>query len=144
APEETREELTNFSLDALEQVQAGAVLTQNVELTKVEKNFYQEALERSEFLNKDDQACPKCNQKPVQPTVNKSKDAEKKEFKSREELIESLASDRESTRWVSTSHTSPATRRVTSTDRKISLQMKMEFLGVTVPGPTFSFNRDYS
>jgi hypothetical protein len=66
------------------------------------------------------------------------------EYGSKAELIESLVSDLESSRWVSTSNLTIKTDEITKVDSRVSLQLKVEFLGVAVEaGPTIAFSRVY-
>lgn len=141
ASPELKEELLSLANTTLDSIDAGGTSTL-VDLSNVEVVMEKAVIERSEFLNEQD---PPTSADPRDPTYNPAKDSERREFKTRAELMESLVSDRESTRWVSTSNQTLKSAEVIKTDSSIALQVKFEFLGVAVEaGPTINFKREYT
>lgn len=140
AAPELKEELLTLALDTLDNIENGG-LSQEVELTQVEEVMEKEVVNRRRFLNLPE--AESLIDGPIQPKTNASKDSEKKDYRTKAELIESLVSDRESSRWVSTANQTVKTAQILKTESKLSLQVKMEFLGATIEaGPTIAFSRE--
>ena len=141
AAPELKEELLNFANATLDEVEQGGI-SEEIDLNNVEIVLRKEVVNRKEFLNAEDTIL---NADPITPKANTSKDSERKEYSSKQELMESLVSDRESSRWVSTAGQTVKTAQVTRAETKISMQVKMEFLGAEIEaGPTISFKREIS
>lgn len=141
AAPQLKEELLNLSILTLDSIDAGGT-SQEVDLSNIEVAMKKEVIKRNEFLNEQDD---RGGADPINPSVNSSKDSERKEYKNKAELIESLVSDRESSRWVTTSNQTINTSEIFKTDSNISLQLKFEFLGVSVEaGPMINFKRQYT
>lgn len=139
AAPELKDELKDLSMQTLDAIENGGI-SEEVDLSNMEAVFEKEVVNRKTFLNQEGYTSD-----PVKPSANGSKDSEKKEYASRQELMASLVSDRESSRWVSTSNQTIKTGEVTKTESKISLQVKLSFLGVAVEGgPMITFKREHS
>lgn len=139
ASPELREELLNFAHVTLDEVEQGGI-SEEIDLSNVEVVLRKEVVNRKEFLNAEDSLL---GGDPITPKANTSKDSERKDYGSKQELIESLVSDRESSRWVSTAGQTVKTAQVTRAETKISMQVKMEFLGAEIEaGPSISFKRE--
>lgn len=135
-----KEELMNFANVTLDNVESGGVNQETAELENVEIVLGREVENRKAFLNAEDSLL---GDDPINPKPNSSKDSEKKTYASREELMESLVSDRESSRFVSTAGQTIKTAQVVRSDTTISMQVKMEFLGAELSaGPSISFKRE--
>ncbi|MBA2403737.1 MAG: hypothetical protein H0V66_03115 [Bdellovibrionales bacterium] len=142
AAPEMREELLNLALEVLSHIDQSPV-SEEVDLSTVEVVMMRKVESRQAFLNAEQEPTPGAN--PINPKANTSKDSEKKDYASRAELMESLVSDRESSRWVSSANQTVRTAEVVKVESSISLQIKVEFLGATLEaGPTISFKREYS
>jgi hypothetical protein len=138
---ELKEELQVLALQTLDSIDAGGT-SEEVDLSNVELVMKKQVMSRKDFLNNDE---ANLGADPISPSANSSKDSERKEYSTKAELMESLVSDRESSRWVSTSNQTMKTAQITRTDSSISLQVKFEFLGVAVDaGPTIKFKREYT
>jgi hypothetical protein len=139
ASPELKEELLNYANSTLDNAEYGGV-SEEADLSNVEVVLQKEVVNRKEFLNAED---PALGGDPITPKANTSKDSERKEYASKQELMESLVSDRESSRWVSTAGQTVKTAQVTKAETKISMQVKMEFLGAEIEaGPSISFKRE--
>lgn len=139
ASPELREELLNFANATLDDVEHGGV-SKEIDLSNVEVVLRKEVVNRKTFLNAED---PALGADPISPKANTSKDSDRKDFSSRQELMESLVSDRESSRWVSTAGQTVKTAQITKAETKISMQVKMEFLGAELEaGPSITFKRE--
>jgi hypothetical protein len=139
AAPEMKDELVSFAMNTLDTIDAGAS-SSTVELRNVELMMEKEVLVRKEYLNQED-ASPV----DIDPVANPSKDSERKDYKSREDLMEALVSTRENSRWVSTSNQTLKTSEIFKTESTISLQVQFEFLGVAIEaGPMIKFKRKYS
>jgi hypothetical protein len=137
-----KEELLGLAIQTLDTIDAGGS-SEEVDLSNVEVVMRKEVVNRKEFLDQDQE--PMAGTDPVNPKTNSSKDAERKEFNNKAELLESLVSDRESSRFVSTANQTINTAEITKIDSNISLQVKFEFLGVAVEaGPTITFKRQFT
>jgi hypothetical protein len=141
AAPDLKNELINLALQTLDSIDAGGS-SEEVDLTNVEVVMKKEVLQRTQFLNQEDVSS---GADPINPKANTSKDSDRKEYNTKAELLETLVSDRESSRWVSTSYQTIKTAQITKTESKISLQVKFEFLGVSVEaGPMIVFKRENS
>lgn len=144
--EELRDEIKELSLSTLEDIQSGRVSSEQ-NLEAVEKSLMKGIQERHNFLNEEAEPMsfdPDMNIDPTLPKAGKNKDAERKEYKSKAELVASLASDRENANWISTGGMTLKSSVAVKREANISMQVKAEFLGVSLSaGPSFSFKREY-
>ena len=143
-----RDELLTLSSDTLKKASQGGI-SKEVETRGLQARLLKGVTERSNFLNKEKDCCDEdkvvLGGDPVYPTINRSKDSEKKEYATKEELLSSLVSDRDSTRWVSTSNQSINIQVMRKSGGKVNLQVKIEFLGVGIDaGPQISFKREFA
>jgi hypothetical protein len=139
AQPEMKEELMGLANKTLDSLENGAT-SEEVELENVELALRKEVENRKSFLNQ--QPYDSGSHKSVEGVID---DADKKEFTNKAELLESLTSERESSRWVSSSSQTVKTAEMTMTDSKISLQVKVSFLGATIEaGPNISFRRIFN
>ncbi len=136
AAPELREEIRQLALDALDKIEQGAFYSSEVELDEVQVVMMKKVAVRSDYLNHENLS------DQTLPIANKAKDSEKKEFRNKEELTESLISDRESSRFVSTASQTVKTAEIVTAQGDLSLQVKMEFLGAEIEaGPSITFKR---
>lgn len=141
---ELHDELKEVAMNALDQAQTGG--SSSIEnLSGLEKAMLKNVQERVQFLNEEGEdmnvAAPMMDN---YPSSNKSRDAEKKSYKNKAEILESLVSDRENTRWVSTSNMSIRSDDVRRAESRINLRVKVDFLGVAIDaGPSIMFGRTY-
>lgn len=137
---ELKDELRAISLQTIENFNKG-VNRPVTELNGLEQVMLKNVQERSEFLNVEGEDMGLVSRLETSP---ESKNAQETEYASKAELIESLVSDLESSRWVSTSNLTIKTDELTKVDSRVSLQVKVEFLGVAVEaGPSIAFKREY-
>jgi hypothetical protein len=143
---EMREEIKELSLRALEDIQQGHV-SSDENLESVEKSLLKGIQERYDFLNEEAEPMPmiSMNIDPTLPKANKNKDSERREYATRADLVASLASDKENANWISTGGVTLKSKRLTKREANISMQVKAEFLGVSLSaGPSFAFTREFS
>jgi hypothetical protein len=134
-----KDDLLKLANDTLDEIESGG-FSQEVHLENLEQVLKEEVLKRELFLNEDliISDAKISNPEPID-------DAEKKEFNSKAELIDSLVSERASTRWVSTSNQTLKTAQITSLESKVSVQLKVSFLGATVEaGPIINFKKVFT
>jgi hypothetical protein len=147
ANSEMREELLSLALDTLNNIE-NAPISEEVDLSTVEVVMMKKVEMRQLFLNSDgghDNGVAQVGVDPINPKANTSKDSEKKDYATKAELMESLTSDRESSRWVSAANQTVRTAEIVKNETKLSMQVKVEFLGATLEaGPVISFKREYS
>lgn len=126
-----QEDLRELALRTLDNVQRGEI-TPTDDLQNLQSNMLPAVKSRSEYLNQE-------------LGLHKSTISnEKVNYKDQKEILDSLVSDGENARRPLTSHTNLKSTNVTKVDAKISLQVKVNFLGIAVEaGPTISFNRQY-
>jgi hypothetical protein len=136
-----RDELSLLAHKTLDQIENG-ISSEGAELIKVQESFKKDALSRSVFLNQEfSPADFESNQKMSNPP----NDSERKEYNNKQEIIESLTSEKESSRWVSSSNLTVRTAEITSTSANVSMQLKVSFLGATInAGPSIRFKKTYS
>ena len=138
---ELRDELRAISLQTIENFNRG-VNQPVTDLTNLNEIMFKGVQERANYLN-----VPGEDMGLVSSLERDSRPSDKNhptEYATKAELVESLVSDLESSRWVSTSNLTIKTDEMTKTDSRVSLQIKVEFLGVAVEaGPTIAFRREY-
>lgn len=144
-----QDELRELSYTALLNAQKGITNTE-VDLTQVERFMMKGVTDRSAFLNEEAETLPAYSMagdpNATQPsTASKSKNAERKNYSKKSELIDSLVSDQENARWLSTSFQTIKSEVVTKAESNVSVQLKVQFLGVDVQaGPVISFSREFN
>lgn len=141
---ELQNEVRQIALSALADSQLGgqSTLSRYAELEEV---LLSDIQERVEYLNREGEHIELIAENQDHfPSSNKNRDAEKKEYRNKEELLESLVSDRENTRWISTSHMKIDSDEIVEGDTRISLRIKAEFMGIAIEaGPMITFKRNY-
>jgi len=138
---ELKDELRAISLETIDNYNRG-VNRPVTDLVGLEDAMLRGVQDRSNYLNVEGEHKELVSKLEVlsSPTGN----PQPTEYGSKAELIESLVSDLESSRWVSTSNLTIKTDEITKVDSRVSLQVKVEFLGVAVEaGPTIAFRREY-
>ncbi len=133
AAPEFKEELKRLAFKTLDQIQNGGLFN-TTNLSNLEQSLRPSIQKRSEFLNEET-----WKEEKVKENINKF------EYASEDELIQSLLSNEEGAGWHSSSNQRLASNKTVSNDSTISLQVKMEFLGVGIDaGPQIVFKREYS
>ena len=137
------DDLKAIAFDALENVQRGSSHSEN-DLSNLEKSLIKGVRDRMNFFNEEgDNELPLAMMNSA--AVNSQRDAERKNYNTKNEILSSLVSDGESVRWMSGAGITLKSTAQKRVDTKISLQIKTEFLGVSVEaGPSISFKREYS
>jgi hypothetical protein len=139
AAPELKNEILEVAFNTLETIEQGGFSSQEVEIKEVEVVMMKKVMARSNYLNRETLS------DPLLPVANPHKDSEKKEYKNKQELLESLTSERDNSRFVSTANISVKTAEIVSTQSDLSLQVKMEFLGAELEaGPSITFKRSLS
>lgn len=76
--------------------------------------------------------------------IDPASDQNRQVFESKAQLMESLMSNRPSTRWLSTSNSVAKSRETKTAEKNVSIFMDVEFLGVKFEGgPSLTFSREY-
>jgi hypothetical protein len=133
-----KEELKAYALETLNSAFTNRGYSTGANLSNVESYVAKGVDERMEYLNSEE-----CCARPIQPTVNPSKDAERKKFNNLDELVESITSTRDSARWISKANHETKTAHMTKNETKISIQIKFRFLGADFElGPFIKFKRE--
>lgn len=135
--EELREEIRELAVNALENAQRGQTgISHNLE--KIQESLLKGVKERSEYLNQEEEFIPE----PLMLTNSGKVDSS--HYNNKQALIDALVSDDVNNTRVFTSNVNFKSSEMFKFDSKISLQLKVNFLGVALDaGPTFSFNRQY-
>ncbi len=142
---ELQDEIRSIAISALENIHGGE-MSAVADLDKVENVLLKGIQDRHRFLNEEGEVVHMKARMPdpAYPSSRSGRDSERKEYQKKSEIIESLVSDRENTRWVSTSNVTLKSDALTKSEAKISLQVKVQFLGVALEaGPSISFKREY-
>jgi hypothetical protein len=138
---ELRDEIKALALDALNAAKKGST-SEEQNLYSMEKELLPGVEDRAAYLNQID---PDANVVGFAPSVNPNKDADKADYKSKKEVIASLISSKENTRWLSTNGMSVESSKAYSRDTEISYRISIEFLGSSIDaGPVIEFKRDYT
>lgn len=100
-----------------------------------------EVTERSHFLNVEGLLDSNSASSPV---AHGDKDAERRTYKNKAEILESLVSDRANTRWLSAAAITTNSAVTKRLDANISYTLKINFLGAELSGgPNIAFHRHY-
>lgn len=144
AAPEFRNELESLSLEALDQIVSGGSISQEIKLDKIEEILLKSVVERSSYLSTPD-AVGIQNGSAFNLNGFLESGLPQVEYSSKQELVDALVSDDQSTRWVSTANSSMKSAETSENAGRISLQVKIEFLGVSLEaGPRISFKRKYN
>ncbi|MCM2350337.1 MAG: hypothetical protein NDI69_09980 [Bacteriovoracaceae bacterium] len=134
-----QEELRALAFSALDNVQKGEILATE-DLPQVQQSMLKGVQERADYLNKEEEFIPE----PLMITNVTTAASSAKYNKDKHKLLSSLVSEEENDRRVMTAAANMKSTNLTKFDRKISLQVKVNFLGVAVEaGPTINFTRQY-
>ncbi len=138
---ELRKEIREISLETLGNIQQGEI-SQHLDLENVEKIMLKNVLERADFFNKEGE---EIHQTAMLTDGDPAGNADRSEYDSKTAILESLVSDLPGATFGFKSNTGIKSDSITSLDSKISLQVKVNFLGISLEaGPTISFSRTYN
>jgi hypothetical protein len=144
ADPELKEELKSLSFSALRELEQGGSTSYDAGLDSMVKILIENVEERSQYLNRPD-ATGVHNGSAFNMNPFMGDAAIKLEYSSKEDLVEALVSSEQSSQWVSTANMSVKSAEINEDAAKVSLQVKIEFLGVTLEaGPKITFKRKYS
>lgn len=144
AAPEFRAELESLSLEALDQIVSGGSISQEIKLEKVEEILLKSVEARSNYLSTPD-AVGIHNGSAFNLNGLLENGLLQLDYNSKQDLLDALVSNDESTRWVSTANSSIKSAEISENAARISLQVKIEFLGVSLEaGPRISFKRKYN
>lgn len=133
-----REEIGALALSTLEQAERG-VSNSDIELKGMQKTLLKDVRERAEYLNKEGN-----NDLPYSFLNTGIDNKEKSDYKSKEEIVESLVSSFESIKTNPSSTLNINSTDTTTSSTNISLRVQASFLGVEVnAGPAISFRREF-
>lgn len=134
-----RDALREFSLRTLDEVVEG-VISSDAPTGHLERYLLEEVTDRSNFLNLH--AIDGNN--ASSPIANGDRDSDRRSYRNKSEILESLVSDRASTRWVSGASINTNSAVTRKREANISYSLKISFLGADVSGgPKISFSRSY-
>lgn len=144
--ENMQEDIRAFSFKVLDDIQKGFV-TSTSDLKSLEDELAIEIQDRMDFLNEEAPVVPleahSMNENAINPTTKN--DSDRKIYNNKKELLESLVSTRENAGWSSTSSTTMKSMVLKKIDNDISLNVRAEFLGVSLNyGPQFKFTREFN
>jgi hypothetical protein len=129
ADPEIKDELKDVSEKALQRVEH-ADTSQNNKPKMIHLYQLKSVKHRAQYLN----------QETEKTFVSK---ADIHDYFSKDEILANLVADSESARWVSTTNMTVRTSKQSRVENKISLQVKIEFLGVSLEaGPYINFKRE--
>ena len=134
-----RDSFQELAYKALED-SANGVITAEEDTDPLRQYMLVEVKERSNFLNIEGLT----NNNPSAPIANSDKDAERRTYNNKSEILESLASDRANTRWLSAASITTNSSVTKRMDANISYNLKISFLGADLSGgPNIAFHRHY-
>ena len=141
ADEEMRDDLLKIAEHALQTLTL-APRSEELDLTRLENVLREDIKRREAYLTS---SFAGQSDKKVSRASEKKSGTDFKNFNSRAQLVNELVTNAESSRWIKTSNTSFKSGRATSRASSLSMQVKIEFLGVSVEaGPRINFKREYS
>jgi len=144
AAPEFRQELETLAYEALTQIVSGGSFSQEIKLDRIEEILQKSVEERSAYLTSPD-AVGIQNGSAFNLNGILESGLPQLEYSSKQELVDALVSDSQSTRWVSTANSSIKSAEMSENAARISLQVKIEFLGVSLEaGPRITFKRKYN
>jgi hypothetical protein len=139
ADPEIRDSFKDIAYKALEDA-ANGIITSDDYSDVLSRYLLPEVQERSSYLNIESLSGGNASS----PIASNNKDAERKTYKNKQELLASLVSDRENTRWASAASIMTNSAVQKRADANISYQLKIKFLGADLSGgPTIAFHRHY-
>src|SRR5690606_18533760 len=131
-------EIQTLAFETLENIQVGMIASET-KLYRAERKFLPQLSSRSAIFNE-------LSLSRLLGQVSEARNIpnDKTEYDSKAELIESLVSDFQNVSFSSTSNMSINSDAVTTRASNISLQVKVEFLGVGInAGPQIGFKRSF-
>lgn len=136
-----RDSIKEIAYKALEDAANGAASSEE-NTDPLQRFMMTEVTERSRFLNLE--TISSSNGNAASPIANTDRDAERKTYNSKAEILESLVSERANTRWLSTSSITTNSAVTKRADANISYTLKINFLGAELSGgPSIAFHRHY-
>ena len=140
-----RYELSRIALSALDTARDGGVMSE-VQTSSLQDAISKNVEERFQYLNSDAEGNTRAETSAQSnnpyPSTSRAKDAERLNYSSRQEIVKSLASSGDNTKWVSTASASQDLGKSISADASVSIRLKFKFLGTGIEGgPTISFTR---
>jgi hypothetical protein len=140
ADEEMRDDLLKIAEHSLDSLTSGLRSTE-LNLTKLEEVMKDNIQKREAYLLSQVQG----DQKRITRASDSSSDVEFQNFNSRQDLVRALVKEEQGSRWFKTASTTLRVGEGRENGGSISLQVKIEFLGVTVEaGPRINFRREYN
>ena len=135
-----RESIQEIAYKALEDAANGALTSEQESSDPLQRYMLTEVTERSSFLNVEGLT----SGNGAASQNNRNHDAERRVYNNKNELLESLTSDRENTRWLSTASVTTNSSVTKRADANISYSLKISFLGADLSGgPNIAFHRHY-
>ncbi len=134
-----RESIKEIAYKALEDVASGIISSED-DVDHLQRYMLTEVTERSSFLNIEGIS----GSNGAASTGGGSQDAQRTRYNNKAELLESLTSDRENTRWLMAASVSTSSSVTKRADANISYALKISFLGADLSGgPSIAFHRHY-
>lgn len=136
-----RDAFKDIAYKALEDSFSGAISSADINSDPLQKYMLAEVTERSNFLNVEGIMD---HNNASAPVANGDRDAERRTYNNKEEILASLVSDRANTRWLSTASISTNSGVTKRAEANISYTLKINFLGAELSGgPNIAFHRHY-
>jgi hypothetical protein len=143
-----REEIKRVALEALEAIHSGGISSEPTS-SSIEPIIQQNLEERIKYLKLPDDGVNAQNPAGAQynnpfPSSSRAKDAEKLVYANKSEVMQSLASSGENTRWVSSASANYDLGSTWTAESSVKIQLKCKFLGTGISaGPTIAFARKF-
>ncbi len=141
AEPDMRDSIKEIAYKALEDAASG-IITSEENTDPLQKFMLTEVTERSRFLNLESLSSSSAG--AASPIANTDRDAERKTYHNKAEILESLTSERANTRWTSSASITTNSAVTKSLDANVSYTLKINFLGAELSGgPNIAFHRHY-
>lgn len=140
ADEGMKEDLLKIAEHALQRL-VKAPRSQELDLSRLEDTLREDIKSREAYLLSG----AVVSENYMRRASDSKSEAPFQNFSSKNELVKALVSNEDNSRWIKTAATTFKAGQATSRGAGVALQVKIEFLGVSVEaGPRINFRRDFS
>lgn len=140
ADKDMKEDLLKIAEHALLTISA-APRSESLDLSRLESILKEDIQNREAYL----MAASQMQLSAMKGNKSGTKEISFQNFSSKQALVNALVTKEQNSRWMRTSNANFKAGQVTTQSAALSMQVKIEFLGVSVEaGPRISFKREYS
>jgi hypothetical protein len=139
-----QDELKQIALTTLDEIEKGGT-SRNIDSKVLRNVVNDEVTNRHKYLSNPTKGKDEQHKRANNVNDDDIKSPNITDYTSKQQLMRSLVSTYDNSRWVFTSNQIVKTNQTTTIASNISLQVKFSFLGATISaGPTITFKRKYA